>query len=110
MKDEFYKTLIPFKKSASRGLIVSNMYTKYDMQEAEEGLLRLSNQHFDPKNHFFQEGQYIDKETARAWLSRSSANEAGLNPPIEEGMNEDDSLRKKRRIILRISSNRTTSL
>ena len=64
LKDEFYQTLIPFKKSASRGLIVSNIYTKYDMQEAEEGLLRLSTQNFDPKNHYFQEGQYIDKETA----------------------------------------------
>ena len=89
LKEEFYKTPIPFKKSASRGLIVSNIYTKYDMQEAEEGLLRISNQHFNPKNHYFQEGQHIDKETARAWLSRSSANEAGLNPPIEEGMSED---------------------
>ena len=64
LKDEFYKTLIPFKKSASRGLIVSNIYTKYDIQEAEEGLLRLSTQQFNPKNHFFQEGQYIDKDTA----------------------------------------------
>jgi protein involved in sex pheromone biosynthesis len=89
IKDEFYKTLIPFKKSASRGLIVSNLYTKYDMQEAEEGLLRISNQHFNPENHFFQEGQHIDKETARAWLSRSSANKDGLNPPITKGMNED---------------------
>ncbi|MER2088429.1 MAG: CamS family sex pheromone protein [Sporosarcina sp.] len=89
LKDEFYKTLIPFKKSASRGLIVSNLYTKYDMQEAEEGLLRISTQHFDPENHFFQEGQHIDKETARSWLSRSSADKAGLNPPIKKGMSED---------------------
>ena len=59
------------------------------MQEAEEGLLRLSDQHFDPKTHFFQEGQYIDKDTARAWLSRSSANEAGLNPPAKEGLTEE---------------------
>ncbi|KAA0942170.1 CamS family sex pheromone protein [Sporosarcina sp. ANT_H38] len=89
LKEEYYKTLLPFKKSASRGLIVSNIDTKYDMQETEEGLLRISTQHFDPKNHLFQEGQYIDKETARSWLSRSSTDEAGLNPPIEEGMNED---------------------
>lgn len=89
LKDEFYKTLIPFKKSASRGLIVSNMYTKYDIQEAEEGLLRLSTQHFDTKNHYFQEGQHIDKETARSWLSRSSTDKAGLNPPIKKGMNEE---------------------
>lgn len=81
LKDEFYRTLLPFKKSASRGLVVSNIYTKYDVQEAEEGLMRLSAQHFDPKNHFFQEGQYIDGATTSAWLARSSNNEAGLNPP-----------------------------
>ena len=72
LKDEYYKTLLPFKKSASRGLIVSNIYTKYDMQEAEEGLLRLSNEQFSIRKPFFQEGQYIDEETARSWLSRSS--------------------------------------
>ncbi len=60
LKDEFYKVTTPFKKSASRGLVVSNIYTKYDIQEAEEGLMRLSAQHFDTKNHYFQEGQYID--------------------------------------------------
>ena len=89
LKDDFYRTLLPFKKSASRGLIVSNIYTKYDMQEAEEGLLRLSTQKFDPDTHFFQEGQYIDKDTARSWLSRSSADEAGLNPPAKEGLTEE---------------------
>lgn len=89
LKEEFYKTLLPFKKSASRGLIVSNIYSKYDMQEAEEGLLRISNQQFSPENHFFQEGQHIDKETARSWLSRSSTDKAGLNPPIKKDMNED---------------------
>jgi protein involved in sex pheromone biosynthesis len=89
LNDEFYKTPTPFKKSASRGLIVSNIDTKYDMQEAEEGLLRLSTQHFDTKTHYFQEGQHIDKETAQSWLSRSSTDEAGLNPPIKEGKNED---------------------
>jgi protein involved in sex pheromone biosynthesis len=89
LKDEFYQTLIPFKKSASRGLIVSNLYTKYDMQEAEEGLLRLSVQNFSPSTHYFQEGQYIDRDTARSWLSRSSSDEAGLNPPAKEGLTEE---------------------
>ena len=51
------------------------------LQEVEEGLLRLSTQHFNPKNHFFQEGQYIDEDTARSWLRRKSKdNEEGLNP------------------------------
>ncbi|QTD43035.1 CamS family sex pheromone protein [Sporosarcina sp. Te-1] len=80
LKDEFYKTLIPFKQSASRGMVVSNLHTKYDMKEVEQGLLRLSTRHFDPEKYFFQEGQYIDKETARKWLARSSDNDQGLNP------------------------------
>ena len=28
--------------------------------------MRLSAQHFDTKNHYFQEGQYIDRATAQA--------------------------------------------
>ncbi|MDN4608297.1 CamS family sex pheromone protein [Sporosarcina highlanderae] len=85
LKDEYYRTLLPFKKSATRGLVVKNIYTKYDIQEAEEGLMRLSAQHFDPKNHFFQEGQFIDKKTASAWLARSTTNADGLNPPEATG-------------------------
>ena len=89
LKDEFYLPLIPFKKSASRGLIVSNIHTKYDIQEVEEGLLRLSTKTFDPKTYYFQEGQYIDKDMAYSWLSRSSSDELGLNPPAIEGLNEE---------------------
>lgn len=89
LKDEFYWTVIPFKKSASRGLVVSTIDTKYDIQEAEEGLLRISTKHFDPKTHFIQEGQYIDKETTLAWLGRSSANPLGLNPPSEKGGSDE---------------------
>ncbi|WP_432361053.1 CamS family sex pheromone protein [Sporosarcina sp. UB5] len=91
LKDEFYKTLTPFKKSASRGLVVSNIYTKYDIEEAEKGLMRLSAQHFDTKNHFLQEGQYIDAATAKAWLARKSTNEAGLNPPEAKGEDAEQS-------------------
>ncbi|MFC5603848.1 CamS family sex pheromone protein [Sporosarcina koreensis] len=90
IKDTYYKTLLPLKKSASRGLVVSNIHTKYDIGEAEEGLLRLSAQHFDPKNYFLQEGQYIDATTARAWLARSSTNKAGLNPPEAEGEDAEE--------------------
>ena len=33
LSDNFYRTLIPYKESASRGLVVSNIFTKYDMKE-----------------------------------------------------------------------------
>ncbi|MCM3639177.1 CamS family sex pheromone protein [Sporosarcina luteola] len=90
VNDTYYKTVTPFKKSATRGLVVSNISTKYDIGEAEEGLFRLSAQHFDTKNYFFQEGQYIDGKTARAWLARSSTNEQGLNPPEAEGEDAEE--------------------
>lgn len=79
-----YRTYSPFKKSVSRGLIEYNIYTKYDMKESEEGLLRLSAQNFDPKIYYFQEGQYINKNTVKTWLSRSSVNPEGLNPPTTD--------------------------
>ncbi len=90
LKEEFYRTLIPFKKSASRGLITQTTRTKYDIREVEEGLLRLSTQHYDPKNHFFQEGQYINEEMATSWIrSKSEDNEEGLNPD-KTGLSEED--------------------
>ena len=90
LKDEFYRTLLPFKSSASRGLTAPNNNAKYDIQETEEGLLRVSNQYFNPETHYFQEGQYINTGMAKSWLSRSSMSKGGLNPPITEGMSDKD--------------------
>lgn len=91
LKDEYYRTLLPFKKSASRGQIVNNLHTKYDIKEAEEGLLRLSTQKFSTKDHFFQEGQYITEEMALSWIRRKSKdNPEGLNPTISDDMSEEE--------------------
>lgn len=87
LNDNYYRTLVPYKESASRGLVVSNLYTKYDIKEVEEGLMRLSQNAYDTENYYFQEGQYLDKETISNWLYRSNQNEdkpeelRGLNPP-----------------------------
>lgn len=91
IKDDYYRTLLPFKKSASRGLIVNNLNTKYDIREAEEGLLRLSTQNFSTDNHFFQEGQYITEDLALSWIRRQSeSNPDGLNPEVTEEMTDDE--------------------
>lgn len=84
--DQYYRTLLPYKESVSRGLIVSNINTKYDVKEAESGLLRLSQQAFDPSKYYFQEGQYLDKDTVISWLSRSNQDPAGLNPRTTKSM------------------------
>ncbi|HWK22058.1 MAG TPA: CamS family sex pheromone protein [Ureibacillus sp.] len=86
LNDSYYRTLVPYKESASRGLVVSNLYTKYDIKEVEEGLMRLSQNVYDTDNYYFQEGQYLDSETVSNWLARSNQNVdepeemRGLNP------------------------------
>ncbi len=86
LSDSYYRTLVPYKESASRGLVVSNLYTKYDIKEVEEGLMRLSQNVYDTDNYFFQEGQYLDSDTISNWLARSNQNPdepeemRGLNP------------------------------
>ncbi|HWL12456.1 MAG TPA: CamS family sex pheromone protein [Ureibacillus sp.] len=87
LNDNYYRTLVPYKESASRGLVVSNLYTKYDIKEVEEGLMRLSQNVYDTENYYFQEGQYLDTDTITNWLARSNQNQdeseelRGLNPP-----------------------------
>ncbi len=84
--DQYYRTLLPYKESASRGLIVSNINTKYDVKEAESGLLRLSQQAFDPAKYYFQEGQYLTKDMVTSWLARGNQDSAGLNPKTTKNM------------------------
>ena len=86
LDERYYKTLIPYKESASRGLVVSNIYTKYDIKEAEEGLMRISQNEFGTDKYYFQEGQYLDSDTVSSWLARSNQTEDGLNPPAEKDM------------------------
>lgn len=88
--DSYYRTLTPYKQSASRGLVVSNIFTKYDMKEVETGLMRLSQNEFDTENYFFQEGQYLAESTVKDWLARSSQTKDGLNPPTTDAMSAEE--------------------
>ncbi|MGE7665556.1 CamS family sex pheromone protein [Ureibacillus composti] len=89
LSESYYKTLVPYKESASRGLVVSNIFTKYDIKEVETGLMRLSQNEFDTEKYFFQEGQYLDTETVSSWLARSNQTEDGLNPAAPKGMDPE---------------------
>ncbi|MGM9951059.1 MAG: CamS family sex pheromone protein [Lysinibacillus sp.] len=85
LNDTYYKTLIPYKESASRGLVVSNIHTKYDMKEVETGLMRLSQNKFNTEDYYFQEGQYLSKEMVRYWLARE--NQTTDKGPEYKGLN-----------------------
>ncbi|MDQ0272925.1 CamS family sex pheromone protein [Cytobacillus purgationiresistens] len=70
ISDSYYRTLLPFKASEARGLVVNNINTKYDLNEFETGLMRVAQNNFDTEKFFFQEGQYLDRSTIVSWLNR----------------------------------------
>lgn len=90
LSDSYYKTLVPYKESVARGLVVSNMNTKYNIKEVENGLMRISQNEFSTDDYFFQEGQYIDEEMVKYWIARENqtgdkgAEYQGLNPSDED--------------------------
>lgn len=81
LDDQFYRTLLPYKQSTTRGKVVSRLNSRYDIEEAEKGLLRLSQNQFSPEEYYFQEGQKITDEEVSAWLRRfdQEENPTGLN-------------------------------
>lgn len=94
ISDEYYQTLLPFKESASRGLVVSNIGTRYDLNEFETGLMRVATNVFDVNKYVFQEGQYLDSTTIRRWLNRTYSEEQleenGIDPINNIGLNPYD--------------------
>ncbi|QPC45501.1 CamS family sex pheromone protein [Mangrovibacillus cuniculi] len=88
ISDQYYRTITPFRPSASRGLIAANLNTQYDIEEFERGLMRIAQESFSPERFLFQEGQYLDRDTIRSWLARKKT-EKQL---AEEKMTEDQNL------------------
>lgn len=95
ISQEYYRTLLPYAPSKSRGLVVTNIYSKYDIKEVENGLLRLSQRTFSPDDYLFQEGQMLDTATLGNWLQRKreevkdkkkdKKTNIGLNPLLPGG-------------------------
>lgn len=91
--ETYYRTLMPYEESASRGLVVSNLNTKYDMKEVELGLFRISQNEFSPDKYMFQEGQYLKGKTLKSWLAREGQTKDGLNPNAEGLTGEEKALK-----------------
>ena len=75
ISDEYYRTILPFKASESRGLVVNNLNTRYDITEFETGLMRVAQTTFEHDKYLFQEGQYLKRETVSSWLKRKYTDE-----------------------------------
>ncbi|MFC4559473.1 CamS family sex pheromone protein [Virgibacillus kekensis] len=81
--EENYRTILPYRPSASRGVIVNQMGNRVDIDEMEAGLRRLSKDYFDPKTYFFEEGQYLEEDMMYDWLERELTKEQ-----LQEVINE----------------------
>lgn len=68
LSEEDYRTILPYRPSASRGVITNQMGNRVDIDEMETGLRRLSKEYFDPEQYFFEEGQYLTSDMLYNWL------------------------------------------
>ncbi|ONK24605.1 CamS family sex pheromone protein [Siminovitchia sp. FSL H7-0308] len=86
-----YRTTLPFEPSKARGLVVSNLNSRYDINEFENGLMRIAKEEFSPDKYVFQEGQHLDKDTVSLWLNRKftkeQLKERGLKEEQNVGLN-----------------------
>ncbi|TYR79139.1 CamS family sex pheromone protein [Priestia megaterium] len=93
ISDEYYRTILPFKPGVARGLVAANMNNRLDVQEFETGLMRLAQEDFSPDKYVFQEGQYLEKETIRSWLSRKLTDQQFNELKEKTDKKERDSLK-----------------
>ena len=70
ISENFYRTIVPFEEGKARGMIVSNLNTRYDIVEFETGLMRIAQENFSPETHSFRDGQTLEADVVRSWLSR----------------------------------------
>lgn len=82
-----YRTILPFEPSKARGLVVSNLNSRYDINEFENGLMRVAKEEFSPDKYVFQEGQHLDKDTVSLWLNRKFTKEQLKERGLKEEQN-----------------------
>jgi len=100
ISDKYYQTILPFEPGETRGLVVRNINTRFDINEFETGLMRVAQNTFNPDKFLFKEGQFLKRDVVRLWLDRkftpeqlkaknlTEADNIGLNPIDETGLDE----------------------
>ncbi|GLI84361.1 hypothetical protein ANABIO32_20660 [Rossellomorea marisflavi] len=100
ISEDYYKTMMPYETSDTRGVVVNDLGSRYDINEIETGLMRVAQNQFPTDEYFFKEGKYLDKETVDSWLQRKytskqlkdkkmkESENIGLNPVQEDGDTE----------------------
>ncbi|WLR51108.1 CamS family sex pheromone protein [Bacillus tianshenii] len=111
LSGDYYRTILPFKPGEARGLITSTVDNRLDINELETGLMRHAQESFEPEDYYFQEGQYLKRETVIKWLDRKESTNAegekvgspeGLNPPAIHGTSSKEANEKSPRYLSHI--------
>lgn len=81
--DRYYRSVLPFSASDSRGFILAGVDNRLDIDEFESGLIRLSQEAYDPDDYFIRDGQVLKESDIQEWINRrSDENKKGLNPEL----------------------------
>ena len=78
---QYYRTIIPYVPSPTRGLIYSGISNRYDIDEFELSLMRQAQDYFNPDEVYFQEGQKLSKDTVKSMLAKKKT-ETQLNQKL----------------------------
>ncbi|TKD68220.1 CamS family sex pheromone protein [Pseudalkalibacillus hwajinpoensis] len=78
--------------SKVRGLVTAGVDNRLDVDSLEMGLIRLSQEHYDPDKYFFKEGQLFDSDQIHSWLYRDNGvskkeAEKDKKKKVNEGLN-----------------------
>ncbi len=76
-----------FKSSVARGLVVTNLNSRTDLDEFELGLMRVSQSAFPTDKYYFREGQYLDRKTISSWLARKYSPEQLVEKKLKDTQN-----------------------
>lgn len=83
--EQYYRTIIPYVSSPTRGLVYSYLANKYDIEEMELSLMRYSQSYFNTNEVYFQEGQYLTKPVVKQMLAKKKT-----QAELEQALAEDD--------------------
>ncbi|MEL3973881.1 CamS family sex pheromone protein [Rossellomorea oryzaecorticis] len=87
ISNDYYKTMLPYDTSKTRGVVVNDLGSRYDINEIENGLLRVAQNRFSTGDHFFKEGQFLTKKTIDSWLQRKFTSEQLAEKKLKESEN-----------------------
>ncbi|WP_113926521.1 CamS family sex pheromone protein [Bacillus sp. P14.5] len=84
ISNDYFKTLLPYESTDTRGMVVNNLQSRYDIDVFESGLVRMAKNAYSTDQYLFKEGQILDQETIQSWLNRKFNSEQLKEKGLEE--------------------------